>query len=51
MMDVRAVAGVPVEAVKGIRALRQWSYQHFRSHQILHLVAMATPDDIAANAE
>ena len=38
-------------AVKAIRSMRLWAYETFKSHEVLHLVCMATPDDLAANAE
>ena len=38
-------------AVKAIRSLRLWAYETFRQHGILHLVCMATEDDLKANAE
>jgi len=40
-----------VGAVKAIRSMRLWAYETFKSHEVLHLVCMPTPDDIAANAE
>lgn len=40
-----------VGAVKAIRSMRLWAYETFKSHEVLHLVCMATPDDLAANAE
>ena len=38
-------------AVKAIRSLRLWEYETFRTHDILHIVCMATEDDVKANAE
>ena len=38
-------------AAKCIRSMRRWAYQTFRREGVLHFVAMATPDDVAANAE
>ena len=38
-------------AVKAIRSLRLWEYETFRTHEILHIVCMATEDDVKANAE
>jgi len=40
-----------VGAAKCIRSMRRWAYQTFRQEGVLHFVAMATPDDVAANAE
>jgi acetyl-CoA carboxylase/biotin carboxylase 1 len=40
-----------VGAVKAIRSLRLWEYETFRTHDILHIVCMATEDDVKANAE
>jgi hypothetical protein len=40
-----------VGAAKCIRSMRRWAYQTFRREGVLHFVAMATPDDVAANAE
>ena len=40
-----------VGAVKAIRSLRLWEYETFRTHDILHIVCMATDDDVKANAE
>jgi hypothetical protein len=31
--------------------MRRWAYQTFRREGVLHFVAMATPEDVAANAE
>ena len=31
--------------------MRRWAYQTFRRDDVLHFVAMVTPEDIAANAE
>jgi biotin carboxylase len=48
------VGSVPppaVGAVKAIRSLRLWAYETFRAHDVLHLVCMATEDDLKANAE
>ena len=38
-------------AVKAIRSLRLWEFETFRTHDVLHLVCMATEDDLKANAE
>lgn len=47
----KRVSNRAVGAVKAIRSLRLWSYETFKSHDVLHLVCMATPEDVAANAE
>ena len=38
-------------ALKAIRSLRLWEFETFRTHDILHIVCMATEDDVKANAE
>ena len=40
-----------VGATKAIRSLRSWAYETFKSHDVLHLVCMATEDDLRTNAE
>ena len=40
-----------VGAVKAIRSMRLWAHETFKSREILHLVCMATPEDLTANAE
>lgn len=40
-----------VGATKAIRSLRSWAYETFNSHDVLHLVCMATEDDLRTNAE
>ena len=45
------VANNGLGAVKAIRSLRLWEYETFRTHDILHIVCMATEDDVKANAE
>ena len=47
----RSPLGPKVGAVKAIRSLRLWEYETFRTHDVLHVVAMATEDDLKANAE
>ena len=37
--------------MKAIRSLRLWEYETFRTHDVLHVVCMATEDDLKANAE
>ena len=38
-------------AVKGMRSIRKWSLETFNNENTIKFIAMATPDDIAANAE
>jgi acetyl-CoA carboxylase/biotin carboxylase 1 len=45
------IANNGLGAVKAIRSLRLWEYETFRTHDILHIVCMATEDDLKANAE
>jgi len=45
------VANNGLGAAKAIRSLRRWAFLTFRRHDILHIISMATPEDIAANAE
>lgn len=40
-----------VAAVKAIISMRQWSRSFFPQEQVLHFIAMATAEDVAANAE
>jgi acetyl-CoA carboxylase/biotin carboxylase 2 len=40
-----------VGAVKAIRSLRLWEYETFKTHDVLHVVCMATEDDLRTNAE
>ena len=40
-----------VGATKAIRSLRSWAYETFKSRDVLHLVCMATEDDLRTNAE
>ena len=42
---------ITVGATKAIRSLRSWAYETFKSHDVLHLVCMATEDDLRTNAE
>jgi acetyl-CoA carboxylase/biotin carboxylase 1 len=45
------IANNGIAAVKGIRSIRNWAYQTFGDDRAIHLVAMATPEDLKANAE
>lgn len=40
-----------IGAIKCIRSIRRWLYAMFGDDRTIELVAMATPDDLAANAE
>eukprot|EP00762_Andalucia_godoyi_P000340 ANDGO_03235.mRNA.1 Acetyl-CoA carboxylase len=40
-----------IAAVKAIRSIRKWAYSEFSNENTITFVAMATPDDMAANAE
>jgi acetyl-CoA carboxylase/biotin carboxylase 1 len=45
------VANNGIAAVKCIRSMRRWSYETFGNERALEFVAMATPEDVQANAE
>ncbi len=45
------VANNGIAAVKGIRFMRRWAYEMFGDEKAVAFVAMATPEDIQANAE
>jgi len=49
--DAVACRTYTVGAVKAIRSMRLWAHETFKSREILHLVCMATPEDLTANAE
>jgi acetyl-CoA carboxylase/biotin carboxylase 1 len=40
-----------IGAVKAIRSMRKWSYEMFDDDRAVKFVAMATPEDMRANAE
>ena len=41
-----------ISAVKCIRSIRRWSYEHFPSKErAIKFVVMVTPEDLKANAE
>ncbi|KAH3686396.1 hypothetical protein WICPIJ_002575 [Wickerhamomyces pijperi] len=40
-----------IAAVKEIRSVRKWAYETFGDERIIKFVAMATPEDLEANAE
>ena len=45
------IASNGLAAVKAVRSIRQWSFETLDNEHAVELIAMATPDDIAANAE
>lgn len=45
------VANNGIAAVKAIRSIRRWSYEAFGDEKAIQFVSMATPEDVAANAE
>jgi len=45
------IANNGIAAVKAIRSIRRWSYETFGDERVVQFVAMATPEDVRANAE
>ncbi len=45
------IANNGIAAVKELRSIRKWAYATFGDEHTIEFVAMATPEDIAANAE
>lgn len=45
------IANNGIAAVKAIRSIRRWSYETFGDERTVEFVSMATPEDVAANAE
>lgn len=45
------IANNGIAAVKEIRSVRKWAYETFGDERIIQFVAMATPEDLDANAE
>lgn len=45
------IANNGIAAVKAIRSIRRWAYETFGDERTVTFVAMATPEDVAANAE
>lgn len=45
------IANNGIAAVKEIRSVRKWAYQTFGDEHAISFVAMATPEDLEANAE
>ena len=50
-IDKVLLANNGIAAVKAMRSLRQWSFEQFGNEREIAFVAMATPEDLAANAE
>ncbi|KAJ8902947.1 hypothetical protein NDN08_006265 [Rhodosorus marinus] len=45
------IANNGIAAVKAIRSIRRWSYEEFADERLVSFTVMATPEDVAANAE
>lgn len=45
------IANNGIAAVKAIRSIRKWAYETFGDDKMIQFVAMATPEDLRANAE
>lgn len=45
------IANNGIAAVKEIRSVRKWAYETFGNDRLIQFVAMATPEDLEANAE
>ncbi|CEP61144.1 acetyl-CoA carboxylase ACC1 LALA0_S02e07712g [Lachancea lanzarotensis] len=45
------IANNGIAAVKEIRSVRKWAYETFGNERAVQFVAMATPEDLEANAE
>lgn len=45
------IANNGLAAVKGIDSIKSWLYQHIGDADAIHHVAMASPEDLSANAE
>ncbi|CCE64423.1 hypothetical protein TPHA_0H02190 [Tetrapisispora phaffii CBS 4417] len=45
------IANNGIAAVKEIRSVRKWAYETFGDEKVVQFVAMATPEDLEANAE
>lgn len=45
------IANNGIAAVKEIRSVRKWAYETFGDERAIQFVAMATPEDLEANAE
>jgi acetyl-CoA carboxylase/biotin carboxylase 1 len=45
------IANNGMASLKTIMSIRQWAYKEFGDERIIQFIVMATPDDLAANAE
>jgi acetyl-CoA carboxylase/biotin carboxylase 1 len=45
------IANNGMAATKAILSMRQWAYMNFGDERTIEFIAMATPEDLAANAE
>ncbi|RMZ80866.1 hypothetical protein DV737_g2773, partial [Chaetothyriales sp. CBS 132003] len=45
------IANNGIAAVKEIRSVRKWAYETFRDERAIQFTVMATPEDLAANAD
>ena len=45
------IANNGIGAVKAQRSIRRWAFEMFGNDKAIQFVAMATPDDMRANAE
>jgi acetyl-CoA carboxylase/biotin carboxylase 1 len=51
VIDTVLIANNGIAAVKAIRSIRQWAYSTFGNERAIQFVVMATPEDLAVNAE
>ena len=45
------IANNGIAAVKEIRSVRKWAYETFGNEKAIQFTVMATPEDLAANAD
>lgn len=45
------IANNGIAAVKEIRSIRKWCYDEFNNEKAVQFTVMATPEDLAANAD
>lgn len=45
------IANNGIAAVKEIRSVRKWAYETFGDEKAIQFTVMATPEDLAANAD
>jgi biotin carboxylase len=45
------IANNGIAAVKEIRSVRKWAYETFGNERAIQFTVMATPEDLAANAD